>query len=214
MVNQLSKSIQNDFFSHLIKGDRKECSALSRQYLKENTSIKDLYEDVFKDALYKVGKLWETNNISVATEHLATAITEGILNELYDVLEFEETQNKKIILTCVENEMHQVGIKMVADVFEMQGWESHFLGTGIPFNELVKYIKEINPQAIAISLSIYFNFQNLLKTVSALQQQFPQLQIITGGQAFSKLNEDELKKLVGVKYILNLYELEEYLKTI
>jgi methanogenic corrinoid protein MtbC1 len=202
-----------DFLKYLLSGNRQKCSAISREYLAQNSSVKDLYENVFKKALYEVGLLWETNKISVATEHLATAITEGILNELYAELESEEKQNNKVVLTCVENELHQVGIKMVADVFEMHGWDSYFLGTGIPTSELVNYIKEVNPNILGISLSIFFNYQNLLRMLTVLRNEFPDLTIIVGGQAFMHITEENFKKINGIKYFSNLYDLDNYLKS-
>jgi len=203
----------NEMLKYLLYGDRHKCSTIAKLYLSENSSIKDLYEKVFKEALYKIGVLWETNKISVATEHLATAIVEGILNELYEQIEIEQLQNKKVILTCVENELHQVGIKMVADVFEMNGWESYFLGTGIPISELVKFIQQENPKALAISMSIYFNYQNLLKTINVLRKEFPNLTIFIGGQAFVHKKESGFMKIDDVIYIADLYELDKYLKT-
>lgn len=101
---------------------------------------------------------------------------------------------------------------MVADVFEMNGWESYFLGTGIPRSELVKYIKQINPSILAISLSIYFNYQNLLRMISVLKNEFPDLMIIIGGQAFKHKIEGNFSKLEGIKYISNLYNLDTYIK--
>lgn len=161
-----------------------------------------------------MGLLWENNKISVAKEHLATAITEGILNELYGGLEVLEKQNKKVVLTCVENELHQVGIKMVADIFEINGWDSYFLGTGIPVTELVKYIKEERPRVLAISMSIFFNYQVLVRMIDVLKQEFPDLTIILGGQAFLHKKEGDFKKIEDIKYISDLYDLDNYLKTI
>ena len=153
----LSDNITSDFLQGLLNGDKKKCSALTHQYLQRNPSIKDLYEGVFKTALYEVGTLWEKNKITVATEHMATAITESILNELFEQLISNERINKKVVLVCTEDEKHQVGIKMVADLFEMKGWESFFLGAGFPTNELIKFIHQNQPDIVAISLSIYFN---------------------------------------------------------
>lgn len=60
----------NEFVQYLIEGNRPKCSAYTRDYLARKNSVMDLYEHVFKPALYEVGRLWETNQISVATEHL------------------------------------------------------------------------------------------------------------------------------------------------
>ncbi|MGM0504174.1 MAG: B12-binding domain-containing protein, partial [Bacteroidota bacterium] len=66
-----------DFLLALINGDRRQSYQLVDQYLKEDISVKKLYEEYIKETLYRVGELWEHNKISVATEHLATAITES-----------------------------------------------------------------------------------------------------------------------------------------
>jgi MerR family transcriptional regulator, light-induced transcriptional regulator len=207
-------AITNDFLQNLLKGNRANCSAIAKQYLEKNPSIKDLYEEVFKQALYEVGRLWENNKITVASEHLATAITEGILNELFEQIISRKKINKKVVVACVENEKHQVGIKMVADVFEMKGWESSFLGTGIPTSELVKFIRETQPDILAVSLSVYFNFANLLKMLELLRSEFPDLQIIIGGQAFSRVPDEVILRLGNVVLLSDLYLLEKYIDTI
>ena len=72
-----------EYLDNLLLGDRHRCFKVVQQYLSLNPSVIDLYENVIKPALYKIGILWEENKISVASEHLATAITEGILNKLF-----------------------------------------------------------------------------------------------------------------------------------
>ena len=212
-MNEIINVGSNDFLKNLLSGNRQKCTAITNEFLIKNPSIKDLYEGIFKEALYEVGRLWETNKITVASEHLATAITEGILNELYQKLTIaEQKETFKVVLTCVENEMHQVGIKMVTDIFEMNGWDTYFLGTGIPVNELVTYIQVINPHVLAISLSIYFNFQNLIKMLNTLKEEFPELTIVLGGQAFKQILEDNSLKMNGVFILPNLYELETFIK--
>ncbi len=214
MESQNLSPVVKDYLQNLLKGNRSNCSAIARQYLEKNPSIKDLYEEVFKVSLYEVGRFWETNQITVATEHLATAITEGILNELFEQIISGRKYNKKVVVACVEGEQHQVGIKMVADVFEMKGWESFFLGTGIPTSELVKFIHEIKPDILAVSLSVYFNFANLLKMLELLRNEFPDLQIIVGGQAFSRASDQALQRLGNVVLLSDLYLLEKYIETI
>ena len=212
-MNEIINVGSNDFLKNLLSGNRQKCTAITNEFLTKNPSIKDLYEGIFKEALYEVGRLWETNKITVASEHLATAITEGILNELYQKLTIaEQKETSKVVLTCVENEMHQVGIKMVTDIFEMNGWDTYFLGTGIPVNELVTYIQVINPHVLAISLSIYFNFQNLIKMLNTLKEEFPELTIVLGGQAFKQILEDNSLKMNGVFILPNLYELETFIQ--
>ena len=214
MVLIESDKITNEFLQGLLKGDRVKCSALAHQYLHENHSIKELYENVFKTALYEVGKLWENNKITVATEHMATAITEGILNELFEQIISSERTNKKVVLACVEGEKHQVGIKMVADMFEMKGWESFFLGPGIPTGELIKFIRQKEPHVVAISLSIYFNYANLVKMVETIRAEFPNILLLVGGQAFTRITNNELEEKQNLINLADLNMLEIFIDTI
>lgn len=214
MNDILKREIASNFLENLLKGNRANCSSLVKDYLDKNPSITDLYEEILKDSLYQVGILWETNKISVATEHLATAITESILNELLEKLISKKRFNKKVVLSCVENEEHQVGIKMVADVFEMHGWDSFFIGRGIPVNELIRFIHEIEPDLLAISLSVYFNYSNLIKMLREVQAEFPALQIIVGGQALYRSSLSTVAGMEKVVLLSDLYLLGKYIKTL
>lgn len=211
MENITNQDFSKRYLENLLIGDRLACSAISKEYLSLNYSITDLYENIFKPALYEIGYLWETNQISVAAEHLATAITEGILNELFEQLVSKKRMNKKVVVACVEKELHQVGIKMVADTFEMMGWESFFLGGGIPLSELIRYIKDVKPDILAISLSVYFNFTNLVKMLESLREEFPDLQIIIGGQAFRYESSQLAERFGNVVLLSDLYLLKKYI---
>lgn len=200
------------YLENLLQGNRQNCSAIARQYLSVNPSFLDLYEEVFKVSLYEIGLLWETNKISVATEHLATAITEGILNEYFEQIISKAKQNRKVVVACVENEQHQVGVKMVADTFEMLGWESFFLGTGIPVQELIRYIHKVKPDLLAISLTVYFNFTNLVKMLTSIRNDFPELKIVVGGQAFSRISGETVNKIGNVVFLSDLYLLKKYVE--
>ena len=64
-MNEIIKTeIATNFLENLLKGNKANCSALVKQYLALNPTIMDLYEEILKDALYEVGRLWETNKIS------------------------------------------------------------------------------------------------------------------------------------------------------
>lgn len=212
MEESATAHLKSAFLKHLLSGNRTACSEIVRQYLDINPSIEDLYEDLFRVCLYEVGTLWETNKISVATEHMATAITEGLLNELYEQIIAQKRYPKSVVLTCVENEKHQVGIKMVGDIFEKNGWESFFLGAGLPTGELIRFINQAKPTLLAISLSVYFNLPNLLKMVSTIRSTYPELPILIGGQAIRTVKPESLPEKCHL--FANLYQLESYIENL
>ncbi len=173
----------SDFTRNILAGHKKECQTKTRKLLDTGTPIFEIYESLYKESLYEVGRLWENNQISVASEHLATALVEGIMNDLYASLIPQKTIKKKVVLGCVEHELHQVGIKMVGDVFESQGWETFFLGSGVPNESLMKFIGQIKPDLIALSISVYFNMSSLLSLLNKIKEEYPHLPVFIGGQA-------------------------------
>jgi len=203
-----------EFLNLLISGNRTQCSEFAQTYVNGIASIKELYEDIFKKALYEVGELWEYNKISVATEHLASAIVEAILNEFYSKIIAKEKINKSVIVACVENEFHQIGIKMISDIFEMNGWNAHFLGANVPTAELIAFTKIINPDVLAISLSIYFHLPILENMIQMIRKEFPILPILVGGQAFQHGGQQVLLKYENVIYKPDLNSTELYIKSL
>lgn len=122
------EAVYQRYLEGLLTNNRHQCQINFVQWLEATPELRTLYEDLVRRSLYKVGELWEQGKISVATEHLATAISESLLNLTYPRLFAQPRIGKSAVVTCVANEYHQIGGKMVADIFELNGWRGYFLG--------------------------------------------------------------------------------------
>ena len=211
MKRLISDASYGAYFESLLAGDRKACAKIVKALLARQIDIKTLYLNLFQRSLYEIGELWETNKISVAREHLATAITEGLLNLIYPTLFSGQISDNIIIVSCAQNEYHQIGGKMVADLFELHGWDTHFVGANTPNDHLLSLIDEIKPTLVGLSLSIYFNMPLLQAGLDAIQTHYHHLDIIVGGQAFKWGGKSLLKRYPTVNYIPSLNAVERYL---
>ncbi|MDY0312964.1 MAG: cobalamin-dependent protein [Desulfobacterales bacterium] len=211
MKRIISAMFYQDYLDALLQGKRADCGRRVQQLLDQNIEIKNLYTDLFQKSLYEVGRLWELNRISVAREHLVTAITEGLLGLVYPRLfdSHRPPASRKVVISCAANEYHQIGGKMVADVFEMNGWESHFLGANTPIDEMLTHISDTTPDLVGLSLSVYFNLASLKKGFEAIRADFPNLDILVGGQAFQWGATDFLKRYPGTHYVASIEALED-----
>lgn len=203
--------VYEGFFDALIHGDRKKCADITGKLLDNKVSLEDVYENIIRKALYEVGDLWEKGKISVASEHLASATSESLINEFYPRIITSKKLPKTALLGCVENEYHQIGIKMVSDIFELNGWNTCYLGASTPTKEFVKFIDEIQPQLVALSLSLYFNLPNLDKMLNAIQADFPDLPIMVGGQAFRHGGKEVIEKYPNAIFQKDLKSLNLFL---
>jgi len=208
----ISSELYDNYLQSLLKGNRAECTKTVKDLLDREVSVYDLYLDLFQASLYEVGYLWETNRISVATEHMATSITESLLSLAYPRIFSAQHVGKKAVVSCLVNEYHQIGGKMVADIFELNGWDGYFLGANTPVQDLLEIVSEKQPEIVALSMSVYFNMDSLHNVLQRLESELPGQQIIVGGQAFRWGGTDIQDKYSSVRYISSINELEKMLQ--
>ncbi len=201
----------NNYFNNLIKGAKNECVATLDELLNKNVPVEKIYTQLFQRALYQVGEYWEMNKISVATEHMATAITENLMIRVQPQLFSTPRTGKKAVIACVANEYHQVGAKMVADIFELNGWDGYFIGANTPTVELIRFLESKNPDLMGLSLSIYYNLPELKNTLADIRQHFPDLSVMVGGQAFRWGGIEIIQKYSNVVYLSSVEDLRKFI---
>lgn len=204
-------SDQEKFTEALLKGSYSKALSIAHKYALSHDMIKIFYEQVVKPSLYRIGELWEYNQITVAAEHLATSLSESVMNELYENIISEDRVSKCVLLGCVETEHHQVGIKMIADIFEMNGWDTFFLGANMPTSELIKFSLEKKPDLIALSLSVYSHIPYLEKMIIDIQQKLPCTPLLVGGQAFNNGGDEIMSKYQNVTFLREFQEIEKFI---
>lgn len=205
----LPSSALHPFLSALMEGDRETCCRMTDSFLEMQVPILRLYQGLFQPALYRIGELWSANRISVAVEHMATAITEGLLNRVYPSLINPRRCGRKAVLATVEKELHQVGVKMAADVFEMHGWDTVFPGADLPCEELLRIIERERPDMLGISFSVFFHLDTLERMLVQIRREHPELPILIGGQGVVSGDCEVASGFEGVQCITSLEALEE-----
>ena len=208
----ITNDIYDDYLRVLLTGNKGECIETVNSLLEKSITLYDLYLHLFQRSMYQVGELWEQNRISVAVEHLATAITESLLTLVYPLIFSAEHIGRKAVVSCVAGEYHQLGGKMAADIFELNGWDGYFLGANTPPEDLLKLIQEKKPDVLGLSLSIYFNMEYLLRVLEMVRGSFRDLPVVVGGQAFRWGGQERVEKYPGVTLIPTLKELESFIR--
>lgn len=209
-MKQIKQSDFLGFYNALVDGDKDKCYQIVQSLLDDGVELKNIYVELFQKSLYRIGKLWDHNKVSIPEEHLATQIVETLIDRFAPV--GKSNADKKVVVTCIDKEYHQIGAKMVSNIFELSGWKSYYLGASVPNKEILKFVKQIDPNIIALSWSLYLNLGRFLQVVDHITRFFPTKKILIGGQALSENSDNILKKYKNVEYIESLDSLELYIK--
>ena len=207
----ITEEMYRSYLASLLAGEHRHCHTVVSGLLTAGVKIRELYLGLFQRSLYEVGEMWEHRKISVAVEHMATAITESLLTLVYPMIFSAEHSDKSVMISCVANEYHQIGSKMVADFFELNGWHGYYLGANTPEDDLLRMIDAKQPQLIGLSLSLYCNHLNLVETIDAITGRWPETQILVGGQAFRHGGAEIISPFANVRYVASLGDLESVL---
>jgi methanogenic corrinoid protein MtbC1 len=168
-----------------LAGSRQAALSLLMEAWKQGHPVVDLYTEVLQGAMYRIGRLWEENQISVAKEHMATAITQFVISHLYPLISLPQKSRGKIVITGVQGELHQVGANMVADVLEASGWDVRFLGANTPSRGVLSAIEEHEAAILGISATMLFNVPNVMQLADLVRQKVGgDIRIMVGGSAF------------------------------
>ncbi len=112
------------------------------QQLQNRAPVRDLYLHVLRPATSRIGHMWHRGEITVSDEHMATATTQLVLSALRmhfpkDVMR----HGSRVVLATLSGDYHEIGLRMAADLLEMDGWEVRYLGTNMPGDEIIEYLQ-------------------------------------------------------------------------
>lgn len=184
-----STEMQEVLLSLLLQGDSRGSLQLVNQSVQTIADLKHLYLDVVCPVMYRIGLLWERNDISVAEEHVATAIVGRITAALYPRFANVDVFRGKVVVTAGPNEFHELGTRMLADFLEMEGWDVTYAGANTPKEELLVLLKQHNPFMVALSVATVFNLANARQAIDTIKAdpETRDIKILVGGFAFNSM---------------------------
>lgn len=159
--------------------------------LEEGMTLPQLCQRVITPAMHQVGELWSRGALTVADEHLATALTHRVLAALRPPLRVDPnyaggaSSRGTVMLATVEGEQHGLGLRMAADVMEGAGFHTIYLGADIPTEALLQAISSLSPDLLALGVTMHELAPRLHQVAGAVQRAHPALRLIIGGQAAS-----------------------------
>lgn len=176
-----------DYLKAMLAGDRQGASTMILDAVARGVSVKEIYLKVFQPCQWEIGRLWQMNQISMAQEHYCTAATQLIMSQLYPHMFGVERVGKTLVATSIAGDLHEIGVRMVVDIFELNGWDTYYLGSNTPAASIIESICQegANVLAISVTLTLYLGaVQDLIQRVRA-DPRCAAVKIVVGGYPFN-----------------------------
>jgi methanogenic corrinoid protein MtbC1 len=138
-------------------------------------------DDVLAPAMHSVGGLWQSNEITVADEHIASSMCNRLLAEISPALQTAPANSREtILLVSPERELHTIGLQMANDVLSGAGYRTLLLGGGVPEEALSAALERHQPAVVALSSTVAPS-ASLAATANLIHETLPTAKLITGG---------------------------------
>jgi MerR family transcriptional regulator, light-induced transcriptional regulator len=181
----------------ILEGDRAQACELVVSAVRAGTlGVPQAYELVLIPVQAELGRMWHINDLTIAEEHFATATTQMVMSQLYPFMSRAPSNGRVVIAACVEGNTHDVGVRMLADYFEIAGWRAVFLGANVPAGDLAMAVEHFRADVLALSACLPTQLRAVEDAIAAARVgEHRPVKIIVGGPAFA--NADSLWQELG-----------------
>jgi methanogenic corrinoid protein MtbC1 len=143
------------YLAALLRVDSRSAQEVVEAALADGLAVDAVYLEVLAPTMHQVGVLWEQAKVTVAGEHLATAITQGVLATLAARLprRTAAAAGPVAVIGCGPDDFHGLGTRMVGDFLQAAGWRVFHLGAATPAPAFASVASEQGAQVVAVSSS-------------------------------------------------------------
>ncbi len=171
-----------------LAGSRREAASLILGQAQAGHDVRGIYLDVLKPALRALGLLWQHGRISVAEEHFTTASTQMVMSQLFPFFQSTTRNGHTFVGCCVAGEVHEVGMRMVSDLLELDGFDTWYLGANTPDADVLSLLAQKKAAVLGISATMSHGLPLVERLIRALRadERTSGTRVLVGGLAFAR----------------------------
>ena len=157
--------------------------------------LPEIYRELVIPVLREVGRLWEADELSVAEEHFVSTTTQQLLPQLYPFADYREPSGKVALAASIGGNQHDLALRVLADLLELEGWTVVLLGADYPAAELPEAVARFGPHLVTLSVALVPQIDTLIEALAAVRAAPDAPKLIVGGRALN--GHPELAERLG-----------------
>ncbi|MFZ7944068.1 MULTISPECIES: methionine synthase [Bacillaceae] len=148
----------------------------------------DIINGPLMDGMKEVGRLFNENQLIVAEVLQSAEVMKAAVSHLEPHMEKGDVSASKgkVILATVKGDVHDIGKNLVDIILSNNGYQVHDLGIKVTPAELIKAIREEQPDMVGLSGLLVKSAQQMVLTAQDMKEAGISLPILVGGAALSR----------------------------
>ncbi len=195
------RTVLTKYLDALMARDSHRARAVVDQVLDAGADPGDVALGVLGPALHELGRRWESGELSVAHEHYATGITEGVMALVAARMRRPPAGGRLAVVACPSGERHALSARIVGDFLEAAGWEVLVVGADTPARDLLELIADEQPDVVCLSTTLSQHMERTFELLGALGTVDPRPMLVVGGQAWD--GGAAMAKALGADHVIN-----------
>lgn len=170
----------------VLEGDRRRAVDLVINAVVAGLDVRDAYLAVLIPVQQEIGRMWHTGELTIAEEHFATSTAVGLAAQLLALAPTRIRDGRVVLAASVEGNTHDLGVRVLADFFEMEGWRCVHLGANVPAEDLAQACRDFRPHLVALSAALPEHLRRVedaIRLIRDTDHRRP-LPVLVGGHAF------------------------------
>ncbi len=162
-------------------------------------SVEDVCLRLLSPVLVEIGERWQRREATVAQEHFASHVIQRRLTGLLHA--YNPTVARGLIVAaCAPDELHELGLQILAVFLVRRGWRVVYLGANVPIVDLLQTIARLAPDLVCLSAMNLRTTQTLREAAEAVAHlPEPRPPVAFGGAHFNA--EPALRERVPGHYL-------------
>lgn len=155
--------------------------------VEHGASISDAYLRVLLPAQHEVGRLWHLNELSVSEEHLVSYTTQRLMATLSGLAQRKPDNGFTAVAGAVSGNVHDIGIRAISYLLEIEGWRTIYLGSDIPQTELPSTLETYEADVLLLSVALTSQIPATTRTIESIRQNCAlPTKILVGGNGLAE----------------------------
>ena len=199
-------------YNLLINGKEEEVKTLIETNSNSIDDFIDFFSNKLVKALQKVGYMWEVSKLSVAKEHISSAIIEKLCLKQLEKFIQEDSKSQMVLLSNAPNEFHSMGLKILAKILEKKGYKVLTMKNSKTLKEdIVRAVYDFDISYLMFGISLSINLYNMAMIIDYIKKERKTkgFHIIIGGNACEALTKPK-ELLKADAYLKDIKSIIDY----